>query len=73
MFSTLSKREIIITATFTLLSANAFNLVLSINLMFDKGFLFPHTIPTFSGPQKDSFENIVEKVENAGMICFAFG
>ena len=41
--------------------------------MFDKGFLFPHTIPTFSGPQKDSFENIVEKVENAGMICFAFG
>ena len=36
VFSTLSKREIIMTATFNLSSANAFNLVLSKNLSSGK-------------------------------------
>ena len=38
LFSTLSEREIIILATFNLLSVNAFNLVTSKNCLFGKGF-----------------------------------
>ena len=38
VFSALSKRKIVILATFNLSSANAFNLVMSKNLSFGKGF-----------------------------------
>ena len=37
VFSALSKRKIVILATFNLLSANDFNLVKSKNLLFGKG------------------------------------
>ena len=39
VFSALSKRKIVILATFNLFSANAFNLVTSKNLPFGKGLI----------------------------------
>ena len=55
MFSTLSKREIIITAAFNLSSASTFNLELSKNLSFSKGLTLYCTIPTFNDPGKEAF------------------
>ena len=58
MFSTLSKTEMIILATFNLSSANAFNLDRSRMLLF--GQELTTTL------KKKAFENIVGKGENAG-------
>ena len=63
MFSALSKRKIIILASFNLSSANAFFLVPPKNLSFGKGLTLYHTIRTL---KRSLFENFVRKGENAG-------
>ena len=60
-FSTLSKREIIILATFNMKSVNSLNLVKSRIWSFFKGLSLE-----FEALEEKPFENIVGKVENAG-------
>ena len=55
MFSTLSKREIVILATFNWSSANAFNLVTSEYLLFGKELNVAQII-----------EFVLDRVENVG-------
>ena len=51
VFPTMSKREIIILATFNLSSANAFNLVMSKNLLFGKELTHFQTTKFWTGPK----------------------
>ena len=55
MFSTLSKREIIIFVTFNSSSANAFNLDQSKILSSGNGLTLYHTILMFNDPGKEAF------------------
>ena len=44
VFPSLSKRNIVISATFNLSSGNTFNLVMSKNLSFGKGWMFKYDL-----------------------------
>ena len=55
MFSTLSKTEIIIVATFNMSSANALNLAQSKTLSFGKDLTHSHTMTPFDAPGKQAF------------------
>ena len=69
-FLTLSKKEIIILATFNFSSANAFNLVTSKILLFGKELTLSQTSPGFTCLRYKSFENTVEKEEIAQIEQF---
>ena len=61
MFSSLTEREIIISATFILSSANAFDLGLSYILQFGNALTLYHTTPTFIEPTEKALENTWKK------------
>ena len=54
-FLLLSKRGMLILATFILLSANAFNLVTSNFLLYGKGLTHSDTMTPFDTPGKQAF------------------
>ena len=65
MFSTLSKREIVILAPFEMSSANAFNLVRSKNLLFGKELINSSQLlikMTLAGNQLSSFPTMISTV-----------
>ena len=66
MFSNVSQTEIIIVATFNLLSANAFKLDKAKILSLGKELTLCHIIPTFYDPREKALEITVGKRENAG-------
>ena len=54
LFSTLSKKEYVILATFNLSSANAFKLVTSKILSFGKGLTLSHTFLSLSNSKEEN-------------------
>ena len=65
MFSKLSQREVILSATFDMPPEKAFNLVKSKMLSFGKDLIHSHTMTPFEALGNKPFENTVGKGEIA--------